>query len=91
LKAREENDCRGLRRVRDFERRRAEHFDELLVDGLDDLLTWGEALGERLSTQAFAHRVKERAYDTQLNVGFEEGGTNVGEGLIEVGVGQAPA
>jgi hypothetical protein len=46
LEAGEQHDRRRLRGVGDLERRGAQDFDQLIVDGLDDLLTRGQALGE---------------------------------------------
>jgi len=58
------------------------------VDGLDDLLARAQALGERLTRAALAHRCHEAAHHAELDVGLEQGGADLGECLVEVGVGE---
>ena len=89
LETGEQDHRRGFRGVGDLEGGAAENFDELLVDGLDDLLAGREALGERFAAQSFAHRVEEGAHDAEFDVGFEQGRADVGERGVEVGVAEA--
>ncbi len=91
LESGEQDDRRWPRGVVDLERTGAEHLDELVVDGLDDLLARGQALAEGLAAQAFAHRVEEGAHHAELDVGLEQGFAHVAESVVEVGVTQASA
>jgi hypothetical protein len=58
------------------------------MNGLDDLLTRGETLAQDLATQALTHGVEKRAHHAEFHVGFEQGGANVSEGLVEVRVAE---
>ncbi len=89
LETSEQDDRRGLAGIGDRKRRATQNFDELIVNRLDDLLARSEALGEHFTTQAFAHRVEERAHHAQFHVRFEQGGSHVREGSVEVRVAQS--
>ena len=79
------------RSVGELEGLAAEDPDQLLVDRLDDLLAGGETAGERLATAAVAHRGHEPADHAELDVGLQEGGADLAQRLVEIGVGQPAA
>ena len=54
-----------------------------------DLLARGEALGERLGADPQADAVTEASGDRQLDVGLEQGGADLLERLVEIGVADA--
>ena len=91
LEAGEEDDRRRPAGVADLEGLAAEDGDELLVDDLDDLLARAQALGQLESHAAVAHGRGEGAHDADLDVGLEQGGADLPQDLVDVGLGQAPA
>ena len=76
--------------VGELERLASENADELLVDGPDDLLAGGQALGERLGADSEPDAVTEAAGHAELDVGLQERGTDLLEGLVEILVADAP-
>ena len=90
LQAGHEDDRRRPRRVAELECLAAEHPDQLLVHGADDLLARGQALGERLGADPEPDAVAEASGDGQLDVGLQERGADLLERLVEVRVADAP-
>jgi hypothetical protein len=90
LQARHEHDGGRPRGVGQLERVAAEDADELLVDGPDDLLAGGQALGQRLRADPEPDAVAEAACDAELHVSLQERSADLLERLVEVLVTDAP-
>ncbi len=60
------------------------------MHGPDDLLARGQALGERLGADPEPDAVTEAPGDAELDVGLEERGADLLEGLVEILVADAP-
>ena len=89
LEAGHQHDGGRPRGVGDLEALAAQHADQLLVDRLDHLLARGEALSKRLGADPEADAVAEAAGDRQLDVGLEQGGADLPERLVQVGLADA--
>ena len=63
----------------------AEQADELVVDDLDDLLAGGDGLEHVLTDALGLHALDELPGDLEMDVGGEEGGAHLLEGLRHVG------
>ena len=57
----------------------AEQREQLVADDLDDLLTRRQALEHRLIHRAVTHAIDERGYDLEVDVGLEQGRTDLAE------------
>ena len=92
LEAGQQDDRRRPTGVGDPERLAAEDGDQLLVDDLDDLLARAQVLGQLEAHAPRPDRLGEPADDADLDVGLEQGGSDLAEDLVDVGVAQpAPA
>ena len=89
LQAGEQHDRRRLRRVRDLERLAAEDADQLVVDGLDDLLAGIERLRAGGADGVLADAVGDRADDGDVDVGLEQRRADLLHHLVDVGLGEA--
>ena len=56
----------------------------------DDLLARGQALGERLGAHPQPDAVAEPASNGELDVGLEQGGADLAQRLVEIGVADTP-
>ena len=72
-------------------RLRAEHFDKLIVDDLDDHLTRRDGAQHFLADRFLLHLVDEIAHDGQGDVRFKQGYPDVAHGGGHVGFAQRPA
>src|SRR5665213_2287437 len=88
LESGQQDDRRGSAGVPDLEGLPPEDGDQFLVDDLDDLLARAQALGEFEPQAAVAHRRGELADHADLDVGLEEGGADLAEDLVDIGLGQ---
>jgi len=61
-----------------------EDMDELVMDDLDDLLTGGDRLRDRLAGGLLLNRLHEVAGHGQRDVGFEKRDSDLAEGRLDV-------
>src|SRR5690606_35635843 len=66
----------------------AEDLDELGVDDLHDLLARVQGLGDLLAQGALAHGGGELTHHRERDVGLQEGTTDLGDGGVDVLLGQ---
>ena len=91
LEAGQEDHRRGGRGVGEAQGLAAEDADQLLVDGLDDLLAGAQALGYVLTDQPEPDAVDEGPGHPDIDVGFEQGGADLAQGLVDIVVTQPSA
>ena len=72
------------RGIGDREGLSAERSHQLLVDGLDDLLTRRERLGQLRTGQTLTHPVEECSHHTELDIGLEQRRPDLLERFSEV-------
>jgi hypothetical protein len=63
---------------------------QLFVNDLHDVLVWRQALRHVRVRRALAHTGDELLRDLEVDVGLEEGETDLAHGLREILVGEAP-
>jgi hypothetical protein len=66
---------------------RAEEVDHFILDDLDDLLAWLDALDDFLTERFGFDLFDEIAGDLELDVSFEQGHANLTQGVAYVGLG----
>lgn len=62
----------------------AEHGDEVVVDNLNDLLTWGDGFYDILAEAVFFDTCDEVPSDFKMNISGEQGGVDLLEGVRHV-------
>ena len=72
-----------------LERLAAEDADQLVVDGLDDLLPGVERLAAGGADRVLADAVAHRSDDGEVDVGLEERRADLLHHLVDVGLGEA--
>ena len=69
----------------------AQHLDQVIVDDLDDHLARRDRADDVGADRLGPHPVDELADDRQGHVGFEQGGADLAQGRIDIGLGERTA
>ena len=88
LQAGHQHDRRRTAGVGDLQRLAAEDAGELGVDDLDDLLAGIEHLRAGRADRLDADAVDDVAGDADVDVGVEQGGADLAQHLVDVGLGE---